>query len=104
MKQLVLCRALNNHAWRVRGPTIVLAKNTRRITLECLRCGAVRVDRWQMNGVQLSRSYHLEDNYRDFLSDHNQAAARSVILEESRYVTSIHEHRGPRAKDKRKAS
>ena len=84
LKQLVLCRALNGHAWKVKGPTILLKGDVRKITLQCDRCDAIRTDKWRLNGAQLSRSYVLEDNYRDFLADHNQAGARAVILEETR--------------------
>src|SRR5262245_1906700 len=107
-RQPQLCRALNTHAWQIRGPIVVLRDDSRRITLLCARCHTWRSDVWgRRNGAILTRYYKHDAEYKSFIQEHNNAEARVALLGQIKETqsetnnTGVRSLPGPKTKGRR---
>lgn len=61
--EVLTCRAFN-HSWDVSFVEIERSRSVDYImTLDCIRCGTRRVDRWSSRGQVNGRRYEYVDNY-----------------------------------------
>src|SRR5262249_49355242 len=89
-----LCRALGTHSWKLVGPVLVLAGETRRVTLHCERCKTWRYDLWsrRTGGLAGAHLYQRADDYQAYLKDHKRDGARLDIMAGTKEISNASEH------------
>jgi hypothetical protein len=72
-----LCSGIN-HPWQIKPPIVVLKNGSRRIRLECQRCGSIRYDTRSQHGVIQGRAYDHSDDYDKFLESTGESKNRRL--------------------------